>query len=212
MCHVRDSVNPLAADDHLKEVIQQLQLMGEVVYVKAELSDLVILEPNWLTKSVLGHLLSPEFVSKSRVTGAYSPTDFQFAAPEWDALEMLPVLEALAVCAQCQCDGAIEYEFPCFNVLSADPDSLWPRDVGAEFGRLTVYGGVMLKARWVTLHKVWSRVESTRVRFSNSFTTLLAKKNLGKGCVSRGFNDATFGNVFLVSLLSNLVLNLTRVE
>ena len=54
MCHVRDSVNPLAADDHLKEVIQQLQLMGEVVYVKAELSDLVILEPNWLTKSVLG--------------------------------------------------------------------------------------------------------------------------------------------------------------
>ena len=50
MCHVRDSVNPLAADDHLKEVIQQLQLMGEVVYVKAELSDLVVIEPNWLTK------------------------------------------------------------------------------------------------------------------------------------------------------------------
>ena len=100
---------------------------------------------------VLGHLLSPEFVSKSRVTGAYSPTDFQFAAPEWDAPEMLPVLEALAVCAQCQSDGTIEYEFPCFNVLSADPDSLWPRDVGAEFGAHIVYGGVMLKARWVRL-------------------------------------------------------------
>jgi len=27
---VRDAVNPLAADDHLREVIQQLQLMGEV--------------------------------------------------------------------------------------------------------------------------------------------------------------------------------------
>ena len=53
MCHVRDSVNPLAADDHLKEVIQQLQLMGEVVYVKAELSDLVVIEPNWLTKGAL---------------------------------------------------------------------------------------------------------------------------------------------------------------
>ena len=39
--------------------------------------------------------------------GAYSPTEFQFAAPEWDALEMLPVLDALAVCAQCQSDGAI---------------------------------------------------------------------------------------------------------
>ena len=29
MNNVRDKVNPLAADDHLKEVIQQLQLMGE---------------------------------------------------------------------------------------------------------------------------------------------------------------------------------------
>ena len=27
-------MNPLAADDHMKEVIQQLQLMGEVIYVK----------------------------------------------------------------------------------------------------------------------------------------------------------------------------------
>ena len=97
-------------------------------------------------QSVVGHLLSPEFVAKSRVTGVYSPTDFQFAAPEWDALEMLPVLEALAVCAQCQSDGAIEYEFPCFNVLSADPESLWPRDVAAEFGHQVVYGGVQLKA------------------------------------------------------------------
>ena len=30
MDHVREQVNPLSADDHLKEVIQQLQLMGEV--------------------------------------------------------------------------------------------------------------------------------------------------------------------------------------
>ena len=32
--HVRVNINPLAADDHMKEVIQQLQLMGEVIYVK----------------------------------------------------------------------------------------------------------------------------------------------------------------------------------
>ena len=30
MGHVRENLNPLAADDHMKEVIQQLQLMGEV--------------------------------------------------------------------------------------------------------------------------------------------------------------------------------------
>jgi len=28
--HVRMNINPLAADDHMKEIIQQLQLMGEV--------------------------------------------------------------------------------------------------------------------------------------------------------------------------------------
>ena len=28
--HIRTNINPLAADDHMKEVIQQLQLMGEV--------------------------------------------------------------------------------------------------------------------------------------------------------------------------------------
>lgn len=30
IAHVRTNVNILAADDHMKEVIQQLQLMGEV--------------------------------------------------------------------------------------------------------------------------------------------------------------------------------------
>jgi hypothetical protein len=29
--HVRMNINPLAADDHMKEIIQQLQLMGEVM-------------------------------------------------------------------------------------------------------------------------------------------------------------------------------------
>ena len=33
--HVRCNVNPLAADDHMKEVIQQLQLMGEVMLLLA---------------------------------------------------------------------------------------------------------------------------------------------------------------------------------
>ena len=36
--HVRCNVNPLAADDHMKEVIQQLQLMGEVMLLLTSLS------------------------------------------------------------------------------------------------------------------------------------------------------------------------------
>ena len=120
MDHVREQVNPLSADDHLKEVIQQLQLMGEVVipthtchslqgfhcnllqviYVKGELCDLIVLDPQWLTQSVCGQLLSREFLKKSRVTGCYSLEDFQLAAPTWDSIELLPILESLGMCTQ----------------------------------------------------------------------------------------------------------------
>ena len=53
--HVRVNVNPLAADDHMKEVIQQLQLMGEVIYVKGNVCvDVIVLDPKWLCSTVLG--------------------------------------------------------------------------------------------------------------------------------------------------------------
>lgn len=98
----------------------------------------------WLTKTVLGHLLSPEFIAKCRITGAYSPYDFQMAAPNWDALEILPVLEALGLCTQCMCESDVEYEFPCYNLLTADPESLWPKDEDSAFGSDTMHGGVLL--------------------------------------------------------------------
>ena len=52
--HVRANINPLSADDHMKEVIQQLQLMGEVIYVKGNVCvDVIILDPKWLCYTVL---------------------------------------------------------------------------------------------------------------------------------------------------------------
>ena len=54
-------VNPLAGEEHLKEVIQQLQLMGEVVYLKSDSTDLIVLQPKWLCGVLCGSLLSPEF-------------------------------------------------------------------------------------------------------------------------------------------------------
>ena len=141
MSHVRDEVNPLAADDHLKEVIQQLQLMGEVIYLKGDMCDLVILDPQWLCHEVCGLLLSDDFVAKSRVTGSYSLEDFQLAVPHWEAIELLPILEAIGVCTRCQVDNEIEYEFPCFNGLCA-PVDVWSAD-DRRFDD-SVYGGVRL--------------------------------------------------------------------
>jgi death-associated protein kinase len=60
--YMHTAVNPLAGEEHLKEVIQQLQLMGEVVYLKCDAGDdLIILDPKWLCGTLSGLVLSPEF-------------------------------------------------------------------------------------------------------------------------------------------------------
>ena len=73
-------VNPLAGEEHLKEVIQQLQLMGEVVYLKCEDTDLIVLQPRWLCGSLCGQLLSPEY-KQSVSAGSYTRDQFQVANP-----------------------------------------------------------------------------------------------------------------------------------
>ena len=93
-------VNPLAGDEHLKEVIQQLQLMGEVVYLKCEQEDLIILNPKWLCSTVCGSLLSDEFRSTALVSGNYTREQFQLAFPEYEANNILQVLSALGICIE----------------------------------------------------------------------------------------------------------------
>lgn len=66
---VHERVNCLAGDEHLKEVVTQLQLLGEIVYLKAGAQDLVILDPPWLTTKQIGLLLSKEYSLHARVTG-----------------------------------------------------------------------------------------------------------------------------------------------
>ena len=96
-------VNPLAGDEHLKEVIQQLQLMGEVVYLKCEQEDLIILNPKWLCSTVCGLLLSDEFRNNALMSGSYTREEFQLALPEYEARDILRVLSALGICIQvCQ--------------------------------------------------------------------------------------------------------------
>ena len=102
-------VNPLAGEEHLKEVIQQLQLMGEVVYLKCEQEDLIILNPKWLCSTVCGFLLSDEFRSTALVSGNYTREQFQLAFPEYEAQNILQVLAALGIC--------IEVTRICFVVL-----------------------------------------------------------------------------------------------
>ncbi|CAH1798047.1 unnamed protein product [Owenia fusiformis] len=141
---IRSKVNPLASDDHLREIVQNLQLMGEVIYIEGEIDqDLVVVNPQWLCTEILGQLLSHEKIMQSRVTGCFTADDFQLMFPEVEATDMLTVLEALEICTQCENDGDIEYEFPCLNFIET-LHGLWDKDVRTLPN--PVYGGVRVQA------------------------------------------------------------------
>lgn len=139
--YARSKVNPLAGEDHLKTLIQQLQLMGEVIYLETDAEqDLVILNPKWLCNDTVGNLLSHEKLSHCRQTGCFTVDDFQMTYPDADALDLLQVLQALELCLQCENDGDIEYEFPCLNFVERLM-GLWDKNSIVD----PVYGGVRLQ-------------------------------------------------------------------
>ncbi|XP_046994246.1 death-associated protein kinase dapk-1-like [Schistocerca americana] len=108
---VRDRVNPLAGEEHLRELAHQLEVTGEIVQLRTPAQDeLVVLSPRWLGQ-LIGQLLSPDFLVKARTTGCYSSHDFQAAVPQLPASDVLPVLEALGLCARCYEDEDIAGEF-----------------------------------------------------------------------------------------------------
>ncbi|RWS05653.1 Death-associated protein kinase 1-like protein [Dinothrombium tinctorium] len=147
-CHqfneiIRDKINPLAGDEHIKELIQQLQVMGEILYLKGKADqDLIVLNPRWLTVDVIGYLLRPEYTNRQRITGCYSVDDIQLLFPDVDALDLLQVLEILQLCTQCDIEGDIEYEFASFIKLER-PDGVWPK-TDHNFASYC-YGGVRLQ-------------------------------------------------------------------
>ena len=121
------------------QVISKFPLL-QVIYVETESEkDLVVLNPKWLSSDVLGELLSHERITHTRPTGCFSRDDFQIMFPETESQDLLPLLEALDVCVQCDIDGDIEYEFPCFNFVET-LSGLWERDDRRMHN--AVYGGV----------------------------------------------------------------------
>ncbi|XP_071039017.1 death-associated protein kinase 1 [Parasteatoda tepidariorum] len=137
---IHSEVNPLAGEEHMKELVQQLQIMGEVLYISCETEDVVILEPAWLCSTIIGYLLSQESLEKARVTGIYSADDIQLLYPEADGLKLLQILEALQLCTKCETEDDVEYEFPCFNMMEM-LDGIWSP------AQYTFYGGVSLMCK-----------------------------------------------------------------
>uniref|UniRef100_A0A914CMF3 Non-specific serine/threonine protein kinase n=1 Tax=Acrobeloides nanus TaxID=290746 RepID=A0A914CMF3_9BILA len=137
---IRTDVNPLASDSHCRQLIQQLQLIGEVVYLRDEASELdyVVLTPEWLGTHVIGILLSAEFLSHCR-TGCYTIDDFGPVFPEIpEPGDLLHILNTLQLCAPIEAGNDSEFEFPAFVLM--DP----PKDVWIKNRPNYVYGGLRI--------------------------------------------------------------------
>ena len=153
-------VNPLAGEEHLKEVIQQLQLMGEVVYLKCEEVDLIVLQPKWLCSALCGFLLSPEFKKSARLPAVLTKEQFQLTCPEFEAKDVLLVLAALGLCTErSEITSQETFEFPCFISESAEAGAEWERDEE----KFSEYGGVVLRASSAScpalIQIMWPRVQ-----------------------------------------------------
>uniref|UniRef100_A0A1I8GNS4 Non-specific serine/threonine protein kinase n=1 Tax=Macrostomum lignano TaxID=282301 RepID=A0A1I8GNS4_9PLAT len=106
---VRGKVNPLCSDDHLKDLIQELQYTGDVVYLESEVEqDMIVLSPQWLCSDVLGYLLSYDNIAQARVTGTFSVNDVQFMTGETAADQLVRLLSALDLCTRADLDGGAE--------------------------------------------------------------------------------------------------------
>lgn len=119
---IRRSINPLASDEHLKELIQQLNLMGEIVYLDC---DLICYQPEWLCQHLLGNLFAYErysCVKSSNLNGIYSMDElneiFQHISPNTQLLK--DIFVSFDLCAEWENDksGELLYEFAALNFLS----------------------------------------------------------------------------------------------
>ena len=164
---LHQAVNPLAGEEHLKEVTQQLQLMGELVYLKAEEADLVVLRPAWLCSDLLGAVLGREL--RQLVPGpALTRPQLQEAAcqvPGLDTLtsctrDLLQLLAALGLATETREEEEAEHELPVFSRPEAAGDgeaAQWRRDPDTW----THYGGVTLRCGHPQLAAaLWPRVQT----------------------------------------------------
>ena len=164
---LHQAVNPLAGEEHLKEVTQQLQLMGELVYLKAEEADLVVLRPAWLCSDLLGAVLGREL--RQLVPGpALTRPQLQEAAcqvPGLDTLtsctrDLLQLLAALGLATETREEEEAEHELPVFSrpeAAGAGEAAQWRRDPDTW----THYGGVTLRCGHPQLAAaLWPRVQT----------------------------------------------------
>ena len=113
---------------------------SQIIHIReGRLSNLVILDPNWLGQRIFGPALSPQSSAITRlksVTGCVTLHDVARVYPEIDSTSLMRLLQYFELCRQLK--DVTTYEFPC--LIKLDPlFGLWEREA-----HLSVYAGIQL--------------------------------------------------------------------
>ncbi|CAF3753055.1 unnamed protein product [Adineta steineri] len=169
---IRQEINPLASDEHMRELVQQLQLMGEVLYLEGDpQEDLICFDPNWLCQIILGRLLSHQRICKrhSSSNETFALNDIRNLFPEIpEPIDLLQIFNAYDLCTQIDVNGEFEFEFPQLNITEIMP-GLWEKRSGVQY----IYIGCEIHSRTLSslLWPVFPRiqVQLRRLIMSNEF-------------------------------------------
>jgi len=169
---IRQEINPLASDEHMRELVQQLQLMGEVLYLEGDpQEDLICFDPNWLCQIILGRLLSYRRICKrhSSSNETFALNDIKNLFPEIsNPIDLLQVFNAYDLCTQIDINGEYEFEFPQLNTIEI-LSGLWEKRSGVQY----IYIGCEIRSRTLA-SLLWSvfpriQVQLRRLIMSNEF-------------------------------------------
>uniref|UniRef100_A0A5F8GAY0 Death-associated protein kinase 1 n=1 Tax=Monodelphis domestica TaxID=13616 RepID=A0A5F8GAY0_MONDO len=137
---VQDQLNPLANEEDLRHIAQQLHSTGEINIMQSEtVQDVILLDPRWLCTNVLGKLLSVETPKAlHHYRGRYTMEDIQRLVPESDVEELIQILDAMDICARDLSSGTM-VDIPAL----IKTDNLH-RSWTDEEDEVMIYGGVRI--------------------------------------------------------------------
>jgi len=146
--YIRTKVNMLATEDHIKELICQLHLIGEVIPMTSRSKEVkIVVSPCWLGSDFLGPLMSYENVEKYPASGRLTGDILKTVYPNIDQADVTLLLDLMNISAVYKVGGEFQCDFPCLNYIET-PDSLWTNE-GEEGGPgpisdSTVCGGLRI--------------------------------------------------------------------
>uniref|UniRef100_A0A4X2KIF8 Death-associated protein kinase 1 n=1 Tax=Vombatus ursinus TaxID=29139 RepID=A0A4X2KIF8_VOMUR len=137
---VQDQLNPLANEEDLRRIAQQLHSTGEINIMQSEtVQDVILLDPRWLCTNVLGKLLSVETPKAlHHYRGRYTMEDIQRLVPDSDVEELIQILDAMDICARDLSSGTM-VDIPAL----IKTDNLH-RSWTDEEDEVMIYGGVRI--------------------------------------------------------------------